>query len=242
MKKNIILLFCLSIGVMISCQNQKKSTNPQKTVEVKVERNDTFSKATVTISSDLNGKVSKEVQVFEGAHEEVMSKVDLITEESEGNEIIERKSVKKLQFLLNPKSGSETSGKVAFTEENGQVLLEAALFGLSEGTHAIHIHEKADCSSDDGKSTGGHWNPTFENHGAWGAKTGYHKGDIGNFQATADGNGAITFSTDQWCLGCDDATKNVIGKAIIVHQGEDDLASQPSGAAGARISCAGIIE
>ena len=42
MKKNIILLFCLSIGVMISCQNQKKSTNPQKTVEVKVERNDTI--------------------------------------------------------------------------------------------------------------------------------------------------------------------------------------------------------
>ena len=98
MKKNIILLFCLSIGVMISCQNQKKSTNPQKTVEVKVERNDTFSKATVTISSDLNGKVSKEVQVFEGAHEEVMSKVDLITEESEGNEIIERKSVKKIKI------------------------------------------------------------------------------------------------------------------------------------------------
>jgi Cu-Zn family superoxide dismutase len=33
-----------------------------------------------------------------------------------------------------------------------------------------------------------------------------------------------------------------MGKAIIVHQGEDDLTSQPSGAAGSRISCAGIIE
>ncbi|MDG1023116.1 MAG: superoxide dismutase family protein [Flavobacteriaceae bacterium] len=171
-----------------------------------------------------------------------MSKVNLITQESEENENIERKSIKKLQFQLNPKSGSETSGKVTFTEQNGQVLMQASLMGLSEGTHAIHIHEKADCSSDDGKSTGGHWNPTFENHGAWGATTGYHRGDIGNFQANADGNGEITFSTDQWCLGCDDATKNVVGKAVIVHLGEDDLTSQPSGAAGARISCAGIIE
>ena len=242
MKKNILLLFFLTIGLMIGCQNQKKSSKPQKSVQVEVERNDTISKATVTISSSIDGKVSEEVQVFEGSHEEVMSKVNLITQESEENENIERKSIKKLQFQLNPKSGSETSGKVTFTEQNGQVLMQASLMGLSEGTHAIHIHEKADCSSDDGKSTGGHWNPTFENHGAWGATTGYHRGDIGNFQANADGNGEITFSTDQWCLGCDDATKNVVGKAVIVHQGEDDLTSQPSGAAGARISCAGIIE
>ena len=52
----------------------------------------------------------------------------------------------------------------------------------------------------------------------------------------------ITFSTNLWCLDCDDDTKNLIGKAIIVHQGEDDLSSQPSGAAGARVSCAGIIQ
>jgi len=112
--------------------------------------------------------------------------------------------------------------------------------GLTEGTHAIHIHEKADCSSPDGKSTGGHWNPTFQPHGAWGSE-GYHRGDIGNFEADNEGNGEVTFATDQWCLGCDDETKNIIGKAIIVHQGADDLTSQPSGAAGSRISCAGII-
>ena len=49
-------------------------------------------------------------------------------------------------------------------------------------------------------------------------------------------------STDQWCIGCDDPAKNILGKAVIVHQGEDDLTSQPSGAAGARVSCGGIIE
>lgn len=154
----------------------------------------------------------------------------------------ESETKKKIQFILSPKSGSNTNGTVLFTENDGQVTLELVMNRLSQGTHAIHIHEKADCSSEDGKSSGGHWNPTFENHGAWGSKDGYHKGDIGNFLADKNGNGSITFSTDQWCLGCDDDTKNLVGKAVIVHQGTDDLISQPSGAAGARISCVGIIE
>ena len=48
--------------------------------------------------------------------------------------------------------------------------------------------------------------------------------------------------TDLWTIGGDDPTTNILGKAVIVHQGEDDLVSQPSGAAGARVSCTGIIE
>lgn len=35
--------------------------------------------------------------------------------------------------------------------------------------------------------------------------------------------------------------EDVIGKAIIIHQGPDDYQSQPSGNAGKRIAC-GIIE
>lgn len=147
-----------------------------------------------------------------------------------------------LEIGLNPKSGSNATGFALFDEQNGNVRLNVTLRGLSEGTHAIHLHEKADCSSDDGKSTGGHWNPTFESHGAWGNETGYHKGDIGNFEVGEDGIGRISFETDQWCIGCEDETKNILGKAIIVHQGSDDFISQPSGAAGARISCAGILE
>ena len=239
MKKNIFLLVCLSIGLITGCKNRSKT---EKSIMVKVEQNDSLSKAEVTITTDKNGKVSEEVQIFEGNNEEVMSKVNLITKKSGNIENIERKIIKKIQFSLNAKSGSKANGTIAFKEEDGVVLFEGTLTGLSKGTHAIHIHEKADCSSEDGKSSGGHWNPTFENHGAWGGESGYHRGDIGNFQADADGNGSITFSTDQWCLGCDDETKNIIGKAIIVHKGEDDLVSQPSGAAGARVSCAGIIE
>ncbi|WP_242158263.1 superoxide dismutase family protein [Aestuariivivens sediminis] len=149
---------------------------------------------------------------------------------------------KKLTITLEPKSDSNVNGQVTFKEENGMVTMTAIMSDLEPGTHAIHLHETADCSSADGKSTGGHWNPTSQPHGKWGDEAGYHKGDIGNFTADEKGNGLIQFSTDEWCMGCDDVNKNILGKAVIVHAGEDDLTSQPSGAAGARVSCAGIIE
>lgn len=165
------------------------------------------------------------------------SDTDIETQEETIEEDIEV-----VKFKMEPKSGSSVAGEVSFTEENGEITMVATFSGLSQGEHAIHIHEKADCSSDDGTSTGGHWNPTMEPHGKWGAEEGFHKGDIGNFVADENGNGSITFTTDQWCLGCEDEKKNVIGKAVIVHQGIDDFTSQPSGAAGARISCTGIIQ
>ena len=150
---------------------------------------------------------------------------------------------KKYKVSLNAKNDSGTSGLISLTQINsGEVELEAHVMDLNPGNHAIHIHEKADCTSADGKSAGGHWNPTFENHGSWGNSNGFHRGDIGNFTADKNGHGMIKFSTDLWCLDCDDPIKNIVGRSIIIHQGEDDLTSQPSGAAGARVSCAGIIE
>lgn len=149
---------------------------------------------------------------------------------------------KVLEISLSPKSESDVAGTVIFTEESGMVTMVANMTGLSEGAHAIHIHEKADCSSPDGKSAGGHWNPTMQPHGKWGDTKGYHKGDIGNFTSDADGKGSITFATNEWCIGCEDEKANIVGKAIIVHQGKDDYTSQPSGDAGSRVSCGGVIQ
>ena len=154
----------------------------------------------------------------------------------------EEVSVETIAFKMEPKSDSGVSGEVEFTEKDGKVFMKASFSGLTPGEHAIHIHEKADCSAADGTSTGGHWNPTSEPHGMWGSGEGYHRGDIGNLTADADGNATIEFTTDLWCLGCDDPVKNIIGKAVIVHQGVDDFITQPTGAAGARISCTGIIQ
>ncbi len=154
----------------------------------------------------------------------------------------QKMSAKTVTVTLESKSNSTAKGEVTFTEENGMVRMEAKMTGLKPGMHAIHIHENADCSAADGKSAGGHWNPTFEQHGKWGDPKGYHRGDIGNFEADENGNGGMSMQTDQWCIGCDDAKKNIIGKGIIVHEGTDDFVSQPSGDAGARVACGGIIE
>ncbi len=149
---------------------------------------------------------------------------------------------KHVAVTLEAKSDSKVTGTVTFTQEGDIVTMVAEINGLTEGIHAIHLHEKADCSSDDGTSSGGHWNPTAQPHGKWGAAEGFHKGDIGNFEANAEGNGSITFSTDLWCIDCGNETKDIMGKAIIVHQGIDDFTTQPTGAAGGRISCGAVIE
>lgn len=150
--------------------------------------------------------------------------------------------IKEVTVKMDPKSESNVSGNVFFKEQSGMVTLTAVINGLKEGTHAIHIHEKADCSAADGTSSGGHWNPTAQPHGKWGSAEGYHKGDIGNMEVGADGKGTITMSTDEWCIGCGDANKDILGKAIIVHEGTDDFVTQPTGNAGGRVSCGGIIE
>lgn len=146
-----------------------------------------------------------------------------------------------LAIAFESKSKSNVTGMATFTEKNGKVTFVAKLTGLQPGIHAIHIHEKSDCTAADGSSAGGHWNPTFKKHGKWGVGE-YHKGDIGNFVADEKGNGTLTLTTEEWCIGCEDATKNIIGKGLIVHQGADDFVSQPSGNAGTRVACSAIIK
>lgn len=169
-----------------------------------------------------------------------------ITEEkttnSESTETTTTEATDKVIVLLDPKSGTTARGNVVFRQRANDVSMTAVFSGLAEGIHAVHLHEKSDCSAEDGSSAGGHWNPTAQPHGAWGDEAGYHKGDVGNFTVNANGTGTITFITDEWCIGCGDATKDILGKSVIVHQGTDDFKSQPSGAAGARISCGGIIQ
>ena len=147
---------------------------------------------------------------------------------------------KKAIATIEAKSGSTVSGTVTFIEKDGIVVMKAALSGLSQGNHAIHIHAIGDCSAPDGKSAGGHWNPTNENHGKW-MEAPFHIGDIGNLVVGADGTGTIERTTNLWSVGGKEAKKNVVGHAIIIHEGPDDFSSQPSGAAGPRVGCGEIV-
>ena len=54
---------------------------------------------------------------------------------------------------LESKNSSNVNGNIVFVEEDSNVTMTARINNLNPGIHAIHLHEKSDCSSDDGKST-----------------------------------------------------------------------------------------
>ncbi len=141
------------------------------------------------------------------------------------------------------KSGSKLTGTATFTKnDKGELVVKIDVADAPPGEHAVHIHEKGDCSSPDGKSAGDHWNPTHMEHGKWGAPgEHFHLGDIGNLKVGADGKGTITLATSKWSAGSGEAN-DVIGHAIVVHGGVDDYKTQPSGNAGPRIGCGVIVK
>jgi Cu-Zn family superoxide dismutase len=144
-----------------------------------------------------------------------------------------------LDMVLTAKGKGNVVATINFTEVSGKTVLTGQFENLPQGKHGIHLHETGDCSSDDASSAGGHWNPTNEAHGKWGVPP-FHRGDIGNFEADKDGKALYEFGTDLWCIGCGDPLRDIVGKSVIIHAGEDDCTSQPSGNAGARIAC-GVI-
>lgn len=162
------------------------------------------------------------------------------TEEITTVEVTETVKPKKVEVHINPTTGNSMVGHATFTETDGKVKLHVMFEGLTPGEHAIHIHDVADCSSGDGKSAGGHWNPTNVDHGKWMEGMAHHAGDIGNFTADADGKATLDFETDKWCIGCDDPTKNILGHGLIVHADPDDFTTQPTGNAGGRVGCGEI--
>ena len=142
-------------------------------------------------------------------------------------------------YTINSKSGTSTQGTAKFTQTGKMVEMDLNVYKLTPGIHAVHLHEKADCSATDGTSTGGHWNPAKDDHGKWGAEH-FHMGDIGNLSADKDGTARLIFKTDKWCIGCADESKNIIGKGLIIHAGKDDFMTQPTGNAGGRVGCVEI--
>ena len=132
-------------------------------------------------------------------------------------------------------------GVAKFIDTKEGVLFKVDLQTKENATLGVHIHQFADCSDPEGKKAGGHWNPTKETHGSWGAGK-FHSGDLGNIITDKNGKGSfeILDTLGRWSLGKEKRT-SVLNKAIIVHAGIDDRTSQPSGAAGKRIAC-GIIK
>ena len=139
---------------------------------------------------------------------------------------------------LLPTKGNAASGDVKFTQKGDKVRVTGEVRGLKPNAeHGFHVHEKGDCSSGDGMSTGGHFNPDGKPHGAHGAGA-HHVGDLPSLKADASGTARFSFESSTIAVGAGAA--NVVGRGLIVHRDPDDYKTQPTGNSGPRVACAVI--
>ncbi|KAG7308717.1 hypothetical protein JYU34_005944 [Plutella xylostella] len=132
------------------------------------------------------------------------------------------------------------SGSMKFEETDNGVRVFGSIKGLAAGKYGFHIHELGDVSSC--AAAGAHFNPESRNHGA--PDNGErHVGDLGNIQFKEDGTADIDIVDTVITLR---GATNVIGRTLMLHEGEDDLGlggdetSLTTGNAGGRVAC-GVI-
>jgi superoxide dismutase, Cu-Zn family len=137
---------------------------------------------------------------------------------------------------IAPSTGQTVTGNATFSVVGTAVSVTLTVANAAPGLHGVHIHATGDCGNN-GMNAGDHWNPEAMDHGMPGMAPS-HLGDMGNMTVAADGTGTLTVSKAQWKIG-DASTGDVVGKALIVHEVDDDF-GQPLGNAGGRIGC-GVI-
>lgn len=141
---------------------------------------------------------------------------------------------------LSPTKGNAVTGWVKFAQRGDTVVVSGEVQGLVPLTeHGFHIHEKGDCSSGDGMSTGGHFNPNGKAHGAHEAAE-HHAGDLQSLKA--DANGAAAFQYESRSISVGSGIGDVTGHGLIVHRDADDFKTQPTGNSGPRLACAVIAK
>jgi Cu-Zn family superoxide dismutase len=140
---------------------------------------------------------------------------------------------------LLPTKGSKAFGEATFEQVGDKVRVIVFVQGLKPGQeHGFHIHEVGDCSSGDGMSAKGHFNPYGKPHAHSGTPE-RHAGDLPPLKAAKNGRAKLDVELDIITLGPGPAS--IIGRGLIVHADPDDYKTQPTGNSGARIAC-GVIK
>jgi superoxide dismutase, Cu-Zn family len=140
---------------------------------------------------------------------------------------------------LEPTLGNNVNGLLRFMQRGDFVSVTGQVSGLQPNKeHGFHIHERGNCSSGDGMSAAGHFNPDGKPHGAHGQGE-HHVGDIPSLKADAYGVAKVNFESNTISLR-DGKNNNIIGHGLIVHTDQDDFKTQPTGNSGARLAC-GVI-
>ena len=139
---------------------------------------------------------------------------------------------------LQPTKGNKTFGEATFEQVGDKVRVVIFVQGLKPGQeHGLHIHEVGDCSSGDGMSTKGHFNPFGKPHAHHGSAE-RHAGDLPSLRAGKDGRANVQIDLDIITVAA--GPGSIVGRGLIVHADPDDFKTQPTGNAGARVAC-GVI-
>jgi Cu-Zn family superoxide dismutase len=138
---------------------------------------------------------------------------------------------------IEARSGSSLTGIATFVQNGDSVHVTVDVSNAPQGIHAVHLHEKGDCSAPDATSAGGHFNPAHMEHGSPDAAA-HHAGDFGNMSVGEEGHGHLELDTRMLTVLPGD--RSVDGRAVVVHAKEDDMHTQPTGNAGGRIGC-GVV-
>ncbi|XP_057527257.1 superoxide dismutase [Cu-Zn], chloroplastic [Amaranthus tricolor] len=140
------------------------------------------------------------------------------------------------------KGNSNVEGVVTLSQEDdGPTTVNVRITGLTPGKHGFHLHEYGD-TTNGCMSTGAHFNPNKMTHGAPEDEI-RHAGDLGNIVANTDGVAEATIVDNQIPLS---GPNSVVGRALVVHELEDDLGkgghelSLTTGNAGGRMAC-GVV-
>jgi Cu-Zn family superoxide dismutase len=139
---------------------------------------------------------------------------------------------------LQPTKGNKTFGEATFEQVGDKVHVVVYVQGLKPGQeHGLHIHEAGDCSSGDGTSAKGHFNPFGKPHANHGSAE-RHAGDLPSLKA--DNAGRAKVDVELGIITVAPGPGSIVGRGLIVHADPDDYKTQPTGNAGARIAC-GVI-
>ena len=165
---------------------------------------------------------------------------------------------------LVPGSANVT-GSLELRRYGQGVILLGKVVGLAPGLHGFHVHMTGD-TGNTCKAAGGHFNPdmvdllyslifflhclSFQNDHSSPYSPMRHAGDLGNILTHPDLPVTLVHIYDAVISLGDGGPRDVEGRAIVIHAGEDDLGrgegdkaeeSKKTGNAGSRVAC-GIIK
>ena len=140
---------------------------------------------------------------------------------------------------LQPTKGNKTFGEATFEQVGDKVRIVIFAQNLRpDREHGFHIHEAGDCSSGDGMSAKGHFNPHGKPHGHP-TTAERHAGDLPSLRAGKNGRANLDVTVDGISLGS--GASSILNRGLIIHADPDDYKTQPTGNAGARLAC-GVIK